>query len=184
MSKANRLRIIVGGFLGLFPAGGVTWDYLQYPLGFMQLGHDVYYIEDTCQWPVYHSSEQQDEGCIRNVRHLAKVMEAFGMKDRWAYRDAVSGETFGLSQRRVDHLLKHTDVFVNVSCASVMRDSFQQIPVRVLIDSDPMFTQIQIMKQQDLNASNSNIRQLVESHTHHFTFGENIWAADQPIRRS
>ena len=29
-----RLRIVVGGYLGLLPAGGVAWDYVQYPLGF------------------------------------------------------------------------------------------------------------------------------------------------------
>ena len=31
-------RLIVGGFIGLLPAGGVTWDYVQYPVGFKSLG--------------------------------------------------------------------------------------------------------------------------------------------------
>ena len=43
----DRPRIIVGGFVGLLDAGGVTWDYIQYPLGFAALGCDVYYFEDT-----------------------------------------------------------------------------------------------------------------------------------------
>ena len=29
----NKLRIVVGGYIGLYPTGGATWDYIQYPLG-------------------------------------------------------------------------------------------------------------------------------------------------------
>jgi hypothetical protein len=60
------VRIIVGGFLGLLQAGGVTWDYLQYPLGFAGLGCDVYYIEDTGLWPVYQAEATVDGDCTRS----------------------------------------------------------------------------------------------------------------------
>jgi hypothetical protein len=33
----SRPRIIITGMVGLFPAGGVAWDYLQYVLGFVRL---------------------------------------------------------------------------------------------------------------------------------------------------
>lgn len=46
-SKHQRLRIIVGGLVGQFPLGGVAWDYFHYVLGLHELGHDVYYHEDT-----------------------------------------------------------------------------------------------------------------------------------------
>jgi hypothetical protein len=49
----KKLRIVVGGFIGLFPTGGATLDYIQYPLGLHLLGHDVYYIEDTNLYPIY-----------------------------------------------------------------------------------------------------------------------------------
>ena len=48
---ASSLRIIVTGLIGQYPLGGVTWDYLQYVLGLARLGHDVYYLEDSGQWP-------------------------------------------------------------------------------------------------------------------------------------
>ena len=44
---SSQLRIIVTGLLTQYPLGGVTWDYFQYVLGLAQLGHDVYYFEDT-----------------------------------------------------------------------------------------------------------------------------------------
>jgi len=40
MTKRNP-KVVVTGFIGLLPAGGVTWDYIQYPLGFRELGCDV-----------------------------------------------------------------------------------------------------------------------------------------------
>ena len=48
---SSRLRIVVTGQIAQYPLGGVTWFYLQYVLGLARLGHDVYYIEDSGQWP-------------------------------------------------------------------------------------------------------------------------------------
>jgi len=54
----SRLRIIVTGLVGLYPLGGVAWDYFQYVIGLARLGHDVYYHEDTWSWP-YHPVENR-----------------------------------------------------------------------------------------------------------------------------
>jgi hypothetical protein len=96
----GRLRVIVGGFLGLLPAGGVAWDYVQYPAGLAALGHDVYYIEDTRLWPVYQAQAQGDgvPDCSGNVAYLAALLDDFGLGGRWAYRDEVSGRCFGMTE--------------------------------------------------------------------------------------
>ena len=44
------MRILVSGLVGQYAFGGVTWDYLQYVLGFRALGHDVWYLEDSANW--------------------------------------------------------------------------------------------------------------------------------------
>lgn len=172
----RRLRIVVGGYIGLLPAGGITWDYVQYPLGFARLGHDVFYIEDTQLWPIYNAEGQAD--CSPNVAHLAQVMEWFGFGDRWAYRDAASRQCFGLSEAKIRDICRTADVLVNISCSTVMRDEYHRIPSRILIDSDPMFTQIQYATQVAFTPGESGIRGAVADHTHHFTFGENIGAED------
>ena len=52
MMRTPSLRIIVTGLIAQHPTlGGVAWDYLQYPLGLLRLGHDVYYFEDSGEWP-------------------------------------------------------------------------------------------------------------------------------------
>ena len=73
------LRIIINGLIAQYPLGGVTWDYFQYVLGLHQLGHDVYYIEDTGQWPYTPSEDGLVKECDFNVNYLAKLFDQYGM---------------------------------------------------------------------------------------------------------
>lgn len=174
----TKLRIIIGGFLGIMPAGGVTWDYIQYPLGFSLLNHEVYYIEDTRLYPIYQKRGSNWNDCTGCVKHLEQVMDYFGMKDRWAYRDEASGKCFGLNETTIHEICRTADVFINISCSTFMRDEYKKIPKRILIDSDPMFTQIQYISQQTFTPGEPGLRQMVDDHNYLFTFGENIGAAD------
>jgi hypothetical protein len=174
----QKLTIIIGGFIGILPAGGVTWDYIQYPLGFRQLGHEVYYIEDTRLYPIYQSDQNNWDDSTSCIAHLEQVMSHFGMRDRWAYRDEASGNCFGLTEKKIKEICKAADIFVNVSCSTYLRDEYLQIPVRVLIDSDPMFTQIQYLNHVRGITVNQGMQQMIEGHNHLFTFGENIGADD------
>lgn len=169
---ASKPRIVVTGFIGLFPFGGVAWDYAQYVAGFANLGWDVVYLEDTGAWPVYG----QELDASTNVAHVAATMEYFGLAERWAYRDAVSEQWFGLSEDAVDEFCRGADVFLNVSCSAMLRESCAAIPVRALVDTDPMFTQIQYLREASLANGPTGMRELIASHTHHFTFGEGIGA--------
>ena len=171
----KKLRIIVGGFIGVMPAGGITWDYVQYPLGFALLGHDVYYIEDTRLYPIYQQPGSNWDDSSSCINHLRSVMEHFGFKERWAYRDEASGKSFGLSEEQIKEICKTADVFVNISCSTFLRDEYAAIPARVLIDSDPMFTQIQYSTQQSFTPGTPGLKQLIDAHNYHFTFGENIY---------
>lgn len=177
----SKLRIIVGGFIGILPAGGITWDYIQYPLGFSLLGHDVYYIEDTRLYPIY-----QKPGSVWNdasvcISHLKKVMEYFGFENRWAYRDEASGHCFGLTEGELKAICRSADVFVNLSCSTFLRDEYLSIPVRMLIDTDPMFTQIQYLSHQAFTPGKSGIKEMIQNHNKHVSFGENIGAPDCQI---
>ena len=103
----KKLRIIVGGFIGLYPTGGVTWDYIQYPLGLKMLGHDVFYIEDTGQYSNYRISKRRWDDPHDTVDYLKLTMEQFGLKDKWAYRDTFSGKCFGMSLQEVMYFFWH-----------------------------------------------------------------------------
>jgi hypothetical protein len=170
----DRLRILVGGYLGFYAgAGGVTWDYIQYLLGLATLGYDVYYVEDTGLWPKYHSGGESGD-CSATVDYLSSVMEVFGFGHQWAYRDEVSQAWLGPCANHVNELIRTADILLNISCSTHLRDEYEVIPVRVLIDSDPMFTQIQYDIDSGLTAGQTSIRSPLQGHTHHFTFGENV----------
>ncbi|HEU4457331.1 MAG TPA: hypothetical protein VFR81_29955 [Longimicrobium sp.] len=172
----GRLRIVVGGYLGLAPAGGLAWDYLHYPLGFAALGHDVFYVEDTRLWPVYQAGGDGGD-CAASVAFLGAAMEMVGLADRWAYRDEVTGRCFGMTEARTREVCRTADLLVNLSCASVLRDEHASVPTRILLDTDPMFTQIQLAEAgEGFTPGGSGIRSLVAGHTHHFTFGESVGA--------
>lgn len=163
-------RIVVTGFVGLFPFGGVIWDYVQYVAGFAKLGCDTIYLEDTGAWPVY-----QDEcDASYNVAHVAAAMEHFGLADRWAYRDAITGRCFGMPERALNEFCRSADILLNLSCSATLRDEYAAIDVRALVDTDPMFTQIQYLRDESLDGGPTGMRELIENHTHHFSFGARI----------
>src|SRR2546425_7878115 len=117
----SRLRVIVTGLIAQYPLGGVTWDYLQYVLGFARLGHDVYYLEDTGQWPYNPVAGGLGPDCAYNVDYLAKVMSRFGLDDRWAYHFAdkarQTSEWFGLSDLDRAAVVESADLLIDLSCA-------------------------------------------------------------------
>lgn len=166
-------RIVVSGLLAQYPLGGVTWDYLQYIVGFARLGHDVYYVEDTGQWPYNPAEDGVSKGCEANVDHLATVMDRFGLSDRWAYRFAWQDQWFGLDEARRTEVIRTADLILNVS--GVLRDpaGLDRHGVLAYLDSDPVFTQVKLARGQN------DFRAVVDAHDVHFTFGETL-GADVP----
>jgi hypothetical protein len=179
----EKLRIVVGGLIGLYPIGGATWDYIQYPLGLYKLGHDVYYIEDTMQYPVFQKEEERWDDASYCVKYLSDIMDYCGLKEKWAYRDIASGKSFGMSEATIRQIISSADLFINISCATFLNEQYLRIPKRILIDSDPMFTQIQyyIEGLNMADSKNWSTRHMLENHNYLFTFGENIRSSDCKI---
>ncbi len=169
-----RLRIIVTGLIAQHPVlGGMTWHYLQYVLGLMRLGHDAYYVEDSGEWPYnLHGGPSgvdfQSHDCTENVRYLSKVMSQFGLGDRWAYRCPIDGQWFGLNGVA---LRTRADLLLNVSGTLARPEEYRQIGTLGYIDTDPVFTQINLAQGE------ANLRRKVDAHDVHFSFGECLGGA-------
>jgi hypothetical protein len=171
----SRLRIVVTGLIGQHPLGGVTWDYLQYVLGLRQLGHDVFYLEDTGAWP-YNANgtggtEWVVQDCSANVRHLRSIMRRFGLDDRWMYRCPIGPTWSGLSERRRNDVLETADLLLNVSGSLAHPKRYRSVRRLVYIDSDPVFTQVRIA------GGERRLRERVDLHDVHFSFGERLGPA-------
>jgi len=167
------MRILVSGLLAQYAFGGVIWDYVQYILGFRALGHEVWYIEDTGEWP--YSTEQQTftEDCSANVAALRRLMEEFGMGDRWIYRNGANGEFFGLPEAKARELIRTADLFANVSGAADMAEVDFGGCHRMFLDGDPMFNQIDLF-----DPSKQGHGERIRGYDSHFTFGLNLGAPD------
>ena len=167
------MRILVSGLLAQYAFGGVIWDYVQYVLGFRALGHEVWYVEDTGEWPYNTELQTFTEDCTANVAALRRLMEEFGMGDRWIYRNGANGEFFGASETRARELIRTADLFANVSGAAHMTDIDFGGCHRMFLDGDPMFNQIDLI---DPSAEGHGAR--VRNYDSHFTFGLNLGAPD------
>jgi hypothetical protein len=163
---ASGLRILVTGLIAQYPLGGVTWDYLQYVLGLAQMGHDVYYLEDTGQWPYNPREGGVAKDCLFNVEYLAALMERFGLQDRWMYRFPWQDQWFGVSDGRREALLRSADLLINVSGTLADPAEYRQVRRMAYIDSDPVFTQVKLARGQ------VDFRRMVDLHDVRFSFGE------------
>lgn len=168
----SSLRIIVTGLIAQHPLfGGVAWDYLQYALGLARLGHDVYYLEDSGQWPYNldggasgHDWVARD--CTANVSYLHNVMSRFGLGNKWAYRFPLTSQWFGLSDKERLAVLDSAELLINVSGTLEYPENYRQVRRLAYIDSDPVFNQIKLAR------CDTKFRKQVDFHDVHFSFGE------------
>lgn len=162
----SSLRIIVTGIIAQYPLGGVTWDYIQYVLGLARLGHDVYYLEDTGQWPYNPTEGGLGKECEYNVNYLAGVMSRFGLADKWAYRFPWQSQWFGLPDEERKAVIESADLLINISGMLQRPEDYRQVRRLAYIDSDPVFTQVKLARGQ------ADFRKLIDVHDVHFSFGE------------
>jgi hypothetical protein len=162
----SKLRIIVTGLIAQYPLGGVTWDYLQYVLGLARLGHDVYYIEDTGQWPYNPTEGGLGKNCDFNVQYLAGIMTHYGLAEHWAYRFPWQSEWFGLPEMKRNEVIQSADLLINVSGTLEHPEQYRQVRRMAYIDSDPVFTQVKLARGQ------LDFRKWIDLHDVHFSFGE------------
>ena len=170
------MRIVITGLAATIPLGGVFWDYLQYPLGFHRLGHDVLYVEDTGRWcydlAVNDYVEDGSQSAATLASHIAQIEPE--LTNRWFFRDA-RGQTFGRSWEDVARFCRKADLFINLSAACWMRDEYFEAERVAFIDSDPMYTQASLPEYAAGTADDgarARVKMMLE-HDVFFTFGEN-----------
>ena len=168
------MRIIVTGLIAQhYTLAGVSWDYIQYCIGLKQLGYDVYYFEDSGEWP-YNldggktGDDWVEKDCFKNIAYLKKLFDRYGLNDRWAYRFPLMDEWFGLSDQKRNEVLRTADILINVSGTLEKPENYDAVKKLVYIDSDPGFTQVKLKLGQ------SEFSKRIAAHHSHFSFGESL----------
>lgn len=173
---SGSLRIVVAGYIVGGPLGGLVWHHLQYVLGLSKLGHDVLFVEDSDDYPSCYNPETNEMSTDPNygIRFIHAVFTRFDMGNKWAYYHAHSDKWLGRSEENIKKFCATADVFLNLSGVNPLREIFRKIPVRVFVDTDPVFTQIR-------HLSEPAAFQRAKRHNRFFSFGENFGTTDGDI---
>jgi hypothetical protein len=168
-------RIVIAGWVTGLPTASFFWHAVSFAVGFSDAGHDVWFLEDTGDYPWSYDPETQelDESAAYGVRFLASELAAVGMADRWVFRHGPTDRYDGMSREQTRDVLAAADVFVNVSLTTPMRPEYLQVPQRLGIDTDPVFTQVRIA------AGDRQLAGLADAHTRLFSFGRSPLPAER-----
>lgn len=163
------MRIVVLGYIVRGPLGGLAWHHLQYVLGLVRLGHDVRFVEDSDDYPACYDPQRHVVDCdpTYGLRFAADAFGRVGIGNLWCYHDAHQNVWHGPAGATAEDYCRSADMVLNVSGVNPIRAWTAHVPVRVLIDTDPVFTQHRHLTKQDS-------MKRARDHTAFFTFAENV----------
>ncbi len=170
-----RKRIGVLGTFANVPYAGMAWMHCQFLVGLARLGHDVFYVETTSAWPYHPLDLTTTDNPEYALNYLGRVLNRFDLGDRWAYRATYAdGKRYGPLGAQAEDLLRSADAVLNITGSTTPADI--GVPCRlVYVGTDPVL--------QELRIANGDAELLgnVAAHLAHFSYGENIGAADCPV---
>ena len=175
----SRKKIIVMGFMGSCPIAGVIWQHIHYIVGLQDLGHEVYYIEDSARIPYNPVTFETSEDASYAGEVLDKLARRFGFHEHWSFcprylPDPAEG-TLGLSLKRVRELYVEADAILNVCGSQEFNEDLIKSERILYVESDPGVEQIKV------DQGNADTLQYLERHHALFTFGENIGSPQFPV---
>ncbi|MDQ3953105.1 MAG: hypothetical protein M3279_09115 [Actinomycetota bacterium] len=164
------LRVVLLGYIVRGPLGGLAWHHLQYALGLSRLGADVLFVEDSTDspWCCYDPSRHvTDADPTFGLAFADRAFAALGLRERWAYYDAHRSCWLGPRADDAAATCASADVVLNLGGVNPLRDWSMAPAVRILVDTDPVFTQIR-------HLTDPAAMELAAAHTHFMSFGENV----------
>ena len=173
----KRKRIVVMGFMGGMPIAGVIWQHIHYIVGLQQLGHEIYYVEDSARIPYNPETFEVNVEFDYAAKILGQLAREFDFKNRWTYcaRYVKENPTAGLSLKKIQQLYREADAILNICGTQEFNDDLLKSDRIIYVESDPGVEQIKID-----NGVRSTIDYL-RRHDTLFTFGENVGTKDFPV---
>lgn len=101
------------------------------------------------------------------MQFAQRAFSKYGLGDKWGYYDAHLATWLGPCSENIKDIYESADMFVNVSGVDKIRPWFESIPVHVIIDTEPLFTQIR-------NLTDISWKEEPARYTAHLSYGENI----------
>ena len=139
----------MGSYMVRYPLGGnLSWA-IQYLVGFRDLGHEVYFVEkyvheDSCYDPV---ARRLSNDCSYGVSIVSELLASYGLEHNWCFVEY--GEKYhGLSRRKIEEIFSRADLYIeNGAHGAWNEEVFSSPAVKVYIDVDPAFTQVNFYRK-------------------------------------
>jgi len=149
MSK--KLTIVVGGYIVAYPLGGMTWHHLNYLLGLQDLGHEVYFLEDSGTYcypfdPVKNITTTDPQ---YGLDYLASTFAQYGIPPRYHYYSEFLDRSWGIPADEMNAVLGRADLLLYVSGVTPLRESRPRPRRTAVIDTDPVFTQLRMLRDPE-----------------------------------
>lgn len=172
-------KIIVMGFMGSCPIAGVIWQHIHYVVGLMELGHEVYYIEDSARLPYNPITFEVSEDSAYAGAVLDILARRFGFHEKWSfcprYLPNPEVATLGIPLNRIRELYVEADAILNVCGSQEFNEDLLNSNRILYVESDPGVEQIKV------DQGNKNTLDYLQRHHALFTFGENIGSPEFPV---
>jgi len=149
--------------------GGATWAVLQYVLGLLDLGHDVFFVEPL---PAAQATREPDWQTGRSANYFHAVIEQFQLGSRAALLLAGTSQTVGLPYEQLLEIAGRADVLLNISGMLTDERLLSPIPTRVYLDLDPAFIQCWHDQEIDMRFA---------AHNHFVTVGLALGSSACPV---
>ena len=172
MAEQRKGRIVLLHLSFRYPFAGVVWQLIHHLVGFRQLGHDVYYIEDNAAY-VYDPTEGMPVAdSARNVKLVGDALDRFGFAGKWSFLDPASEQHIGMSGEQCRELLRESDAVINLCGATDPREEHAKSRCMVYLETDPGVFQVKLAN------GDKATRRYAAAHKVFFTYGYNIGASD------
>lgn len=158
----NGRIVVCGAIAQKAHQAGHTWQFLQYLLGFRELGWDVLLIDRL------HGTTERSDG---RIGYVSAVLRAAGLERSWTI-GLDDGSHAGLSRTEMLDWVRSADLLLNVMGFCEDAEILSAARERVFLDTDPGFGQMwHALGLADIFAG----------HDRHVTIGERIGTPDCTI---
>jgi hypothetical protein len=169
-------RIMISGAIACHPlfGAGNTWAFMQYVLGFRNLGFEVYYVEQLNQENCVNDEQKPtDFSSSANARYFRSLIGRFDLTGRAALLESEGPGFVGFSHSELAKIARDVDLLINLSGHLHFVFVLSAVRRRMYIDIDPGYTQI----WQEQYGVDMNLR----GHDIYVTVGLNLGHPDCPL---
>lgn len=137
--------IVYSSYVMRYPVGGILSSNLQFLRGFARLGHEVVLVESN-GWPnacFDPARRTLGDDPSAGIKSFSAAVAAQDLSVRWVFVD-LDGRTHGLDRAELDAVFARADLFIDRGLHRTFLEESANVPVRVLVDPDPGYRQIQM----------------------------------------